>query len=49
MANDTLIEDTLVEEAKELFKPCSESAVLRDVAVFTLVIWECASADCRQD
>ncbi|XP_024172268.1 pentatricopeptide repeat-containing protein At1g06710, mitochondrial [Rosa chinensis] len=33
-----LANNTLAEEAKELFKPCSDSAVLPDVAVFTIVI-----------
>ncbi|XP_062028414.1 pentatricopeptide repeat-containing protein At4g38150-like [Rosa rugosa] len=33
--------DTLAEEAKELFKPRSEWAVLPDAAIYTVVIWAC--------
>ncbi|XP_062028469.1 pentatricopeptide repeat-containing protein At4g38150-like [Rosa rugosa] len=38
---DAMANDTLAVEAKELFKPRSESAVLPDVAIYTVVIWAC--------
>ncbi|XP_024175424.1 pentatricopeptide repeat-containing protein At4g31850, chloroplastic [Rosa chinensis] len=40
----TLANSGIPEEAKELFKPCSELAVLPDVATFTIVIWDYANA-----
>ncbi|PRQ56940.1 putative pentatricopeptide [Rosa chinensis] len=44
---DCMVNGKLVEEARELFKPRSMSAstaVLPDVAIYTLIIWACISA-----